>query len=265
MEILLNLKMFAANFMAVIMFICSIFVPVETPDYCMIGHRGYSGKYPENTALSFQMAAENGSGGAETDVRMTKDGVFVTSHDDLAIYSDGTELVISENDYKTLVSKPLKNEKTKDIIFLCTFKRYLEIMRDNNMVCFIELKGAYTDQMIHDLFTLADETYTLSQCILQSFNFENLIKAREQFPELRAMLTYGSSDTGYEKCFDYGFSIDANLSNLTKEMVKEFHERGLEVAAYTANNIITLNYCKSLGVDYIESDYFGNAYPLRAK
>lgn len=263
MDILLNLKIFAANVMAVVTFISSFICPVQMPEYCMIGHRGYSGKYPENTSVSFQKAAENGSGGAETDVRMTKDGVFVTSHDDVAIFNDGTELVISENDYKTLVQKPLLNEKTKDVVFLCTFKRYLEIMRDNNMVCFIELKGSYTDQMIHDVFTLADETYTLSQCILQSFDFDNLIKAHEQFPELRAMLTYGTNDTGYERCFEYGFSIDANLNNMTKEVVEEFHERGLEVAVYTANDIFALNYCKSLGVDYIESDYFGSAYLLK--
>lgn len=263
MDILLNLKIILANIMTVITFISSFIFPVQMPEYCMIGHRGYSGKYPENTSLSFQKAAENGSGGAETDVRMTKDGVFVTSHDDVAIFNDGTELVISENDYKTLTQKPLLNEKTNDIVFLCTFKRYLEIMRDNDMVCFIELKGSYTDQMIHDVFTLADETYTLSQCILQSFDFDNLIKAHEQFPELRAMLTYGTNDTGYERCFEYGFSIDANLNNMTKEVVEEFHERGLEVAVYTANDIFALNYCKSLGVDYIESDYFGSAYLLK--
>lgn len=258
MNLALNWKIFVANVMAVIMAVVGIFAPVQSQEFCMIGHRGYSGKYPENTELSFQKAAENGFGGAETDVRMTKDGVFVTSHDDEIYFADGTTATISQCTYEQLTQKPLKNEKTKDEIYLCTFQRYLEILRDNDMVCFIELKGAYTDEQIHDVFTLADEVYDLSMCILQSFNFDNLVKARQQFPQMRAMLTYGTSDTGYERCFEYGISIDANLNNMTKEVVAEFHERGLEVAVYTANNRFTLNYCKSLGVDYIESDYFSH-------
>ena len=41
---------------------------------CMIAHRGYSFKYYENTESAFIGAGEHGAGGAETDVRITKDG-----------------------------------------------------------------------------------------------------------------------------------------------------------------------------------------------
>ena len=46
---------------------------------CFIAHRGYSGKYLQNTEESFIKAVEHGSGGIETDVRITKDGVFVVA------------------------------------------------------------------------------------------------------------------------------------------------------------------------------------------
>ena len=42
----------------------------------MIAHRGYSSKYPDNTEPAFLGAVKNGSGGIETDIRITKDGVF---------------------------------------------------------------------------------------------------------------------------------------------------------------------------------------------
>ena len=38
--------------------------------------------------------------------------------------------------------------------------------------------------------------------------------------------------------------------------VKEFHDKGLKVGLWTANDILALNYCLALGVDYIESDVF---------
>ena len=46
---------------------------------CFIAHRGYSGKYQQNTEESFLEAVKHGSGGIETDVRFTKDGVGTRS------------------------------------------------------------------------------------------------------------------------------------------------------------------------------------------
>ena len=46
------------------------------------GHRGYSGKYPENTMLAFQKAMEAGAEGIELDVQFSKDGKLVVIHDE---------------------------------------------------------------------------------------------------------------------------------------------------------------------------------------
>ena len=48
----------------------------------IFAHRGFSGKYPENTMLAFQKAYEVGCDGIELDVQMTKDGVLVIMHDE---------------------------------------------------------------------------------------------------------------------------------------------------------------------------------------
>lgn len=252
-------KIVGASFMALFMAIGGIFVPVEKPDICMIAHRGYSGKYHENTELAFAQAAKHGSGGAETDIRVTKDGIYVCSHNSSIILEDGTELEIVDHTYEELTSKPLKNKKplTCTDVYLCTFKRYLEVMKENDMVCFIELKGEFNDAQVKEIFDIAADTYDLSKCILQSFHFENLLRARKLFPDLPLMLTYGVDDTDYERCFEYGISIDADFKVMTKEMAQEFHDRGLEVAVWTCNDIFSLSYAKSLGVDYIESDKFG--------
>ena len=45
-------------------------------------HRGFSGKYPENTMLAFEKAIEIGADGAELDVQLTKDGEVVIIHDE---------------------------------------------------------------------------------------------------------------------------------------------------------------------------------------
>ena len=47
----------------------------------LVAHRGLSSQAPENTLPALQLAAENGHTVAEFDIRLTKDGVWVLSHD----------------------------------------------------------------------------------------------------------------------------------------------------------------------------------------
>lgn len=47
----------------------------------IVAHRGYSARHPENSLASFDAAIAAGADYVETDVRMTRDGVLVCSHD----------------------------------------------------------------------------------------------------------------------------------------------------------------------------------------
>ena len=224
---------------------------------CMIAHRGYSSKYLMNTEQAFLEAARHGSGGAETDIRRTKDGVYVTSHDNEVRFADGTELLVSDSTFAELTAGPLRNDKTDNDVYLCTFRRYLEIMRDNDMVCFVELKGPFTDAQVGEVFGMVAEVYDLKKCIFQSFDFDNLLRARAQFPELPMMLTYGTGESHYERCFEHGFSLDIDYTIVTDEIIRQFHDRGLEVAVWTVNTPEAFERFKCMDVDYIESDVYG--------
>ncbi len=233
--------------------------PAKDLGICMIGHRGYSSKYFMNTELAFTKAAEHGSGGCETDIRKTTDGVYVCSHNSTAILADGTELVVSESSYEQLTAQPLLNPLTDDVIYLCTMRRYLEIMRDNNMICFLELKGDYNDDELHEIFGMVEEVYALDKCIMQSFSIANLLRTRAMFPGMPLMITYGAGDNpaDLETCLEQGFSLDVDLNVVTRRMIDRFHQAGLEVALWTANTEEAFKFSKTLGIDYIESDVFG--------
>ena len=48
----------------------------------LFAHRGFSGKYPENSPLAFRKTAEEtGADGIESDVHITRDGKLVIFHD----------------------------------------------------------------------------------------------------------------------------------------------------------------------------------------
>ena len=221
-----------------------------------IGHRGYSFRWQENTEEAFTGAAKRGFSGAETDVRVTRDGVLVCSHNSAVTLNDGTELEIGDHTYAELTAKPLRNTKSLTKLYLCTFERYLQIMEENGMICFVEFKGAFTDENIQKAFGMVQEIYDLSRTPLQSYNIDNLIRAKQLFPELPVMLTCDEWDDTVQQAYDLGFSIDMDLHGLTQEIVDRFHAAGLEVGAWTANTRADVSYCLSLGVDYIESDIY---------
>jgi len=64
----------------------------------IIGHRGFSALYPENTMLSFKKAIEYGADGVELDVRCTKDAKVIVVHDEsIDRVSDGKGFVREMN------------------------------------------------------------------------------------------------------------------------------------------------------------------------
>ena len=186
---------------------------------CFIAHRGYSGRYLMNTEEAFIKAVEHGSGGIETDVRMTKDGVLVVNHDDDAVFEDGTRLFIKDATYAELTAKPLRNPYTSTKLYVCTFERYLEICRDGNMICFIEFKGEFTDDMINKAFNMAKKIYTLDMCEMQSFSYDNLLRTRKAFPELKIMITAGHdcTDETLDRCIQYKFDLDIYFSLVNRD------------------------------------------------
>ena len=61
-----------------------------------IAHRGYHVKYYENTKEAFIEASKGNFYGIETDIHLTKDGVWVTHHNDDVI-SGGKSYIITEH------------------------------------------------------------------------------------------------------------------------------------------------------------------------
>ena len=254
------MRSFIVFFLSLAALISALFGRVSADNICFIGHRGYSSRHVDNTTESFEKAGEKGFGGAETDVRVTKDGVFVLSHNSEIVLKDGSEMIVADHTYEELTAQPLRNTYTRTELYICTFKEYLEILKSHDMFCFIELKGSWTDEQISDMFNMADEVYGLEHCSLQSFDMANLDKAHAAFPTLNIMLTCSEHDALVDEALEKGYDIDMEYSNLTTETVQMFHDKGLKVACWTANTKAAVAYCASLGVDYIESDVYSSLF-----
>ena len=225
-------------------------------EICMIGHKGYSACFQENTTESFRKAGEAGFGGAETDIRMTKDGVLVTCHDDEIETADGRRMKLSRYTYKELTAQPLKNDFTDSELYLCTLAQYFDICKEFGMFCFVEIKGYLPIWKIIEAFKIAEEHYDLSMCEFQSFELLVLFVAHIAFPELRIMLTTNTYNLNAKIALLLGFDIDINHTGINEEVVRKFHNKGLKVSTFTVNDKEELERVVSLGVDFVESDCF---------
>ena len=220
-----------------------------------IAHRGFCSQYLENTEEAFIKAAEVGFDGCETDVNISKDGVLMLVHGSVYYYEDGTEMDVNEHTYAELTSKPLKNDFTDTVLYPCTFRRYIEIMRDYDMFAFIELKGEYPDDKLDEMVSIVDELYTWDMCSVQSMQMPNLIKLREKYPDLPLMYCGGGYNAEVKEARDRGFDVDMKVDDVFPITLMLFKAKGLRTAVWTADNDKMVAYALSLGVDFIESDY----------
>lgn len=228
--------------------------PMSKPKY--VAHRGLSHCHPDNTVASFTAASENEKYyGIETDIRLTKDGVLVCSHDNTAVFSDGTKLVIEESTYAELTEKTLKNTKSDETERVCLFTDYLKICKKGNKIAVVELKDVFTEQMVAQALKEIDENYDRKQCTVIAFDYDSLYRVRLADPKMD--LQYLSStigDRNFNKCLKEHISVDVHYSLATKSLVDRFHKKGLEVNVWTVDDKKVQTRMRRNGVDYITSN-----------
>ena len=106
------------------------------------------------------------------------------------------------------------------------------------------------DEVLNILFNNIEEYYDKSQCEIQTFNLDLLIRAQQMHPEYKYMLTF-ANEGDWHVCFEYGFDINIRLFEITRELVFEFHARGLKVAVWTVDSIAGVKRFNRMKVDYI--------------
>jgi len=180
-----------------------------------IAHRGYSGKFDENTMLAFKKAIEYNADGIEADVQLTKDGVPVLIHDEtLDRTTDGhgfvSDYTLDELNVFRTKSIPrvqcLKTEALEEIEHLNTLKvgeytrteaeyfqrkvgeeiptlrELLDLVAHSDLkVLNLELKNSIIEYngLEEKVLTMIDEFNLRDRVIISSFNHMSLVRIRK--------------------------------------------------------------------------------------
>ena len=224
----------------------------------MVAHRGVSGLERENTNAAFIAAGNRTYFGVETDLYRTIDGHYVLLHDGnlKRVGNDALDIPNSTlNTIRNAVLLDMDGTKDRYDLRVPTLLEYIKICKKYEKYCVLELKGDYTEDQIEEMVQIINTQDYLDHVIFISFHYVSLENLRKRYPNQKAQFLCGEiSDEFLQKVIDNKFDLDIYYGCLTDDMIKRFHDAGLEVNVWTVDNPEIAEQLVERGVDYITSN-----------
>lgn len=228
----------------------------------VIAHRGYSGRYPENTMLAFKKAVEAGCDEIELDVHLTKDDVLVVFHDEkIDRTTDGTGLI---KDYTYEELKKFNAAKlfpqVTEFEHIPTFDEYCAWVATTDVTTNIEIKtnNYYYEDIEKKIVDILHKYGLEERVMFSSFNHLSLLKIKELLPnvECGALLnTKGLGNAGYY-CNSYGFECyHPGFDGITDEIVAGCKKYGIKMNVWTINGMAELEQLYAWGCDGVITNF----------
>jgi glycerophosphoryl diester phosphodiesterase len=218
-----------------------------------IAHRGFGKGKKENTLSAFQYSADSEAYGVETDVRITKDGVFVAFHDKSAARISGRYKIVEKTEFRVLQKLKIydRHRRHKIAIFL----EFLQNCKVSGKIAIVEIKSDLTKEQTEKLIEEIKAEDYLSKTVFISFKVHVLCYIRELLHEQPIQLLMRKYKHEYLNiCGEHKFGIDIYHKQLSKDRVDECHSHGIEVNCWTVNKRKRAELLQWWGVDYITTD-----------
>ncbi|MCL2377586.1 MAG: glycerophosphodiester phosphodiesterase [Defluviitaleaceae bacterium] len=227
----------------------------------VLAHRGFSGKFPENSRRAFMEAvAITGCGGFEVDVNLSADNEPVIIHDATLDRTTSGSGPIKAATFKEL--RKLDVGSWMDPQFageqIMHLDELLELAIQYNQVLNIELKTYPViypgiEKIVIDRICKAGAS---DRVFLSSFNHLSMKLCKEINPGIKAGLLYMQPFINAEEyAAGYALHPEHNLLALEPDLVSRAHSQGLAVHTWTANTDEAMRRCISSNVDSIITNY----------
>ena len=196
----------------------------------VFAHRGYSGKYPENTMEAFRGAFAAGADGIELDVQLSKDGQLVIIHDEtLDRTTTGKGYV---KDYTLSELKQLDASGK-------LFSGLHEWVKNTPLITNIELKTSivYYEEIEEKTAEMVKAFRLEDRVIFSSFNHLSIVRMKQLLPKcpVGALVEHDDLQNAGYYCSKFGFEYyhpDGSL--FTKENAENCREHRVGVNVWTS-------------------------------
>ena len=229
-----------------------------------LAHRGFSGKYPENTRRAFLAAVEEGGcDGLESDVHLSKDGEPVIIHDDVLDRTSDGKGAVGDHSFADLRKLDMGAWKGREFAGerIMHLDELLELVLAQGKLLNLEIKN-------YEVFYRGIEEKVIGRIramgaadrvFLSSFNHISMKRCKEIDPGIPAGLLYGQPLIDME---DYAsrHGLDAlhpriSCLRYSPDLAEKARGRGLRINVWTVNTEEDMRFCLDQRVDSIITNY----------
>lgn len=226
-----------------------------------IAHRGFSGRYPENTMLAFQKALETGVDGIEFDVHLSKDGELVIIHDELLDRTTNAAGLVGDRTLRELreldASADFPGVYGKNQI--PTLEEYFELIRGKNILTNIEIKTGviWYPGIEKKVLDVVDRFGRRKDTIISSFNHFSILRMKELAPDIVCGFLEESRIIGPAAyCAKHKVECWHPLCyDMTEDVVRELREQNIQINAWTVNRREDMEDMLRKGIDGVITNF----------
>jgi len=229
----------------------SEYAAMRNPLMC-IAHRGFSGKYPENTILAFEKAIDAGADIIEFDVTLSADDQMVVFHDGSTKRFTGKMTPIEELTLKEIQSIDMgagqKIPTLEHVLDKCAGRIGMNIhMKQSGYIC-------------ERVVELCKKANNLEQIFLALSKKDDILQIKEKYPDVWICSLYKQDSIDMvEANADLGVKLlqpCAVTLRLTQEnMVEKAKKAGMVMGVFSANTFAEYRWLSNLGVGGILTDF----------
>jgi glycerophosphoryl diester phosphodiesterase len=256
------------------------------------GHRGFRGKFPENTLIAFKEAAKLGVDAIELDVVISKDSQVVVSHEPWFNYKtcsspDGERVRarkqhnLHKMNYAEIKKydcgrrgnpefpeqahieayKPLLSEVIQELESFCKENNLPPIQYNIEIKCWKlgdgkwHPKPAVVSKLVIDVL---NKFKINNRIMIQSFDTRCLQVVHQLVPDIRIGLLVantGSVDHNVKKLGFTPYMYNPGVARTKQKTIKEAHSIGCKVIVWTVNDEKEMAKLVNWGVDGLITDF----------
>ncbi|WP_423190194.1 glycerophosphodiester phosphodiesterase [Alkalibacterium sp. f15] len=226
-----------------------------------IAHRGFSGRYPENTLVAFERAYEAGADGMELDVRLTKDKEVVIFHDETIDRMTGGTGKLNDYTLIDLESYPITHPLQENIKqqYIPTLSDYLIWAENKHILTNIELKSeGVEDNDLEQKVAEALRKFNIEETIIiSSFHQKNIERIKQFMPTVKTgLLLFECDEPTIQRAKDLGAEfIHLKASGLNAQIIQLANEYGMSINVWTVNESEELKKINNLDIEGIITDH----------
>lgn len=220
-------------------------------------HRGASSYYPENTYSAVKGAFEMGADFCEIDVQKTKDGRLAVIHDKNLKRLTGMNKKVWELDMDEIKELSVKEGRAllEEPEHIAELSEVLSISKETGLLMNVEIKPhGHGDSDIAELVVSEiNKAGCTGNCFISSMKRSVLKEVKRIDPSMKTVYI-SSLAFGDPSELDFADGISVEISFASRELARLTHQAGMDISAWTVNDIGSAREMIASGVDNIITD-----------